>query len=149
MYSWVYYSLLIIIIYTIWTVTYEVIIKNHDNCLCVPLKMYIITGIFAVLFYLYHINTECKHGNTINIFNTTSIKVILMLAFISFLILLSNRYWLKALIKKGNSGYVAALTNTYIILVTFISAYMYNNSIEKQHVAGIFAIIIGSAMLAL
>jgi drug/metabolite transporter (DMT)-like permease len=148
--KWFMYSLIVVIIYTLWTLLYEQIIKKQDDCFCMPLKIYMIVGILAFLFFLYHVKNECKHACTIkeNIMEKTSFKGYSYIFIIAILILLSNRFILNAIIDKGNSGYVYSIANTYIIVVTLISAYMSNTTINKKDIIGIFAILTGTTIIS-
>ena len=147
--EWLIYSLIVVIIYTVWTMLYEEVVKKHDDCLCMPLKMYILVGIFAVFFLFYHVKNECKHGTDIkNTIQSTNLKSLLYIGLIAILILMANRFLLKAILDKGNSGYVYSVTNMYIIIVTVLSAYFYNTEIKKKHIFGILTILVGSGILA-
>jgi uncharacterized membrane protein len=147
--EWLMYSLIVVIIYTVWTILYEEILKKHDDCACMPLKMYMIVGILALIYFIYHVKHECKHGDKItHSLKSTNSKVFIYISIIAVFVLLSNRFLLKAIVDKGNSGYVYSITNMYIIMVTILSAYLYNTKIEKKHIIGIVAIIFGSGVLA-
>jgi hypothetical protein len=63
-----------------------------------PIKIYMIVGILAFLFFLYHVKNECKHACTIkeNIMEKTSFKGYSYIFIIAILILLSNRFILNA-----------------------------------------------------
>ncbi len=147
--EWLVYSLIVVIIYTVWTLLYEEIVKKHDDCACMPLKMYMIVGVLALIFFIYHVKHECKHGDKISsCIKSTNTKVFIYISVIAIFILLSNRFLLKAIIEKGNSGYVYSITNMYIIMVTILSAYLYNTKVERKHMIGIAAILVGSGILA-
>ena len=148
--KWIVYSLIVVIIYAIWTLIYEEIVKKHDNCFCMQLKIYMIVGILSFLYFLYHIQSDCNHGKTIKeSINGTSNKAYLYIIIIAILSIMANKFILKAILDKGNSGYVYSIANTYIIIVTLASAYLYNTEIKKKDIMGIFAIIAGSAILSL
>jgi uncharacterized membrane protein len=146
--KWVLYSLFVVIIYAIWTLIYEEIIKKHDNCFCMQLKIFMIVGILAFLYFLYHIQSDCNHGKTIKeSLNALSKKAYIYIIIIAMLSILANKFILKAITDKGNSGYVYSVTNIYIVIVTFASAYLYNTQIKKKDILGVITIIAGSGIL--
>lgn len=147
--KWIVYSLIVVIIYAIWTLIYEEIIKKHDNCFCMQLKIYMIVGILSFLYFLYHIQSECNHGKTIKeSIDGTSNKAYFYIMIIAVLSIMANKFILKAILDKGNSGYVYSITNIYIVFVTLASAYLYNTQVKNKDIFGIFAIIAGSALLS-
>lgn len=147
--KWLLYSFITVFIYTIWTIIYEEIVKNHDNCFCIQLKIYMMIGIFAFIYFIYHIQYECKHGKTVkdSIYATSNMAYIYALI-IAILSIIANKYIIKAVLNKGNSGHVYSIVNVYIVLVTFISAYLYNTRVGKKDMIGIITILFGSMILS-
>jgi uncharacterized membrane protein len=66
---------------------------------------------------------------------------------IAVLSIIANKFILKAITDRGNSGYVYSITNIYIVIVTLASAYLYNTRIKKKDILGVITIIAGSGLL--
>ena len=122
MHLWIKYSILIAILYTLWTILWEFLIKNNKSkCYCLSLKVYVIAGIIAFLFLIFHIKSNCtNHENIIDIFKEPkSIYVIFIV--ISICILISNYFWVKAIELNTNSGYITTIANLSAIIITLFS----------------------------
>jgi uncharacterized membrane protein len=148
---WLYYALVIAIIYTIWTILQEYIIKKHDDCSCINFKIYIIAGLIAFLYLLYHVKSrECKHSKTItDVLKYSDNKVWIMILIIGILVIIATRYWTFAVIDNGNSGYVTAVTNISIVFITLYSSYAYTNRIDIQKIFGMILTIIGIGLISI
>jgi len=78
----------------------------------------------------------------------SSPKILLIgLIIIAFVIILANRTWVKA-VSQSNAGFVSAISNTYIVIVTILSAYLFKTEIKPIQYLGIGAIIGGCYLLA-
>ena len=139
------YIVIIIVLYSIWTIIMEAISKNYSSCFCITLKIYIFAGIISLILMYFHVKNDCKHHDTIKDIIKTPLIILIALIFIS-LIIISNKYWLQA-VTYTNSGFVSALSNGYIIIVAILSAFLFKSKIKKLHYFGILAIIGGSYLL--
>lgn len=141
-----YYIILIIVIYAIWTIIIEAIAKKYSNCFCITLKIYIFAGVISLLLMYFHTKNGCKHHESLNEIIKTPFIVLLGIILIALMTIMANRYWIKA-VENTNSGYVTALTSTNIIIVAILSAFLFKSKITKQDYLGIFAIIGGTYLL--
>jgi len=146
--KWIYYSLILVIIYIIWTIMFEYVIKKHTDCLCISLFTYIIAGIISILILKNHIHTgECKHYESISDIKNISKTLLLFLIIMAICIILVNKYWAHALSHGGNSGHITSISNLSIIFVTVISTYLFDTKIKKEHIIGIGLMLGGSYFL--
>ena len=148
---WLIYSLLIMFIYTIWTIMQEYIVKNHDDCFCVNYKIYIVAGLISFIYLMYHLKShECTHSKTLmGTIKYSNIKVWSIILFISILIIIVAKYWVLAVIDNGNSGYVTAITSISIIFITLYSYYTSNDNISSTKLMGVIIMLIGTGMIAI
>jgi uncharacterized membrane protein len=138
---------IIIILYSIWALGLELLSKKYSQCECLSLQTYIFAGTIASIFLFFHIKKGCNHYKNISDITKTPIKVLLCIVIISIAIVWANRAWYKA-VNKTNSGFVSALTSSYIILVAIISAHMYRTKIKMSQYIGIGSIITGCYLLS-
>ena len=89
-----YYLLLVVVIFIIWYLLKIYIIINYDSCFCVYLKIYIILGIVAFIYLIYHLQShKCNHSNClIDTIKYSNIKVWSIILFISILIIIMTKY---------------------------------------------------------
>jgi uncharacterized membrane protein len=148
---WLYYALMIALIYTIWTILQEYIIKKHDDCSCINFKIYIIAGLIAFIYLLYHVKSnECKHSKSLKeVISYTDNKVWIMILIIGILIIIATRYWTFAVINNGNSGYVTAVTNISIVFITLYSSYAYTSHLNMQKILGIILMLFGIGLISI
>ena len=149
--TWIFYALILAFIYTISTLLQEYIIIKHDDCHCINYKIYISAGIFALIYLLYHVNSdECKHSTNLkeNILNTDN-KVWLIIFIIGILFIIATKCWTLSITNNGNSGYISAISNLSIIFITIYSSYMYAdmNHFNIQKFAGILVIVFGVGLI--
>ncbi len=140
------YIVIIIVLYSMWTIIMEAISKNYSSCFCITLKTYIFAGIMALILMYFHVKNDCKHHDTLKDIINTPIIIIIGLILVSLVIIISNKYWLKA-VTQSNSGFVSALSNVYIVIVAILSAFLFKSKIKQQHYFGILAIVGGSYLL--
>lgn len=141
-----YYIILIIVMYAMWTIIIEAISKNYSNCFCITLKIYIFAGIISLLLMYFHTKNGCKHHESITEIAKMPMIILLAIILLGFMTILANRYWIKA-VEDTNSGYVAALASVNIIIVAILSAFLFKSKITKQHYIGILAILGGTYLL--
>lgn len=146
--NWIKYSLYLVILYTLWTLIFEYIVKKHTNCFCIILFTYIFAGIIALILLLSHVKKDCKHMNKITDINNLSPMILGLIIFVSFCIILSNKIWIKALENGKNSGYIGSISNLYIIFVTILSSYIFAHKINNKSIIGIVLMLIGSYLIA-
>ncbi len=147
--KWLYYSIILIIVYIIWTIIFEYIAKKHTNCFCVTLFTYIIAGLICIILLHNHIYSgKCKHFGNFGDIKDISKPVLFFIIILSVCIIISNRMWMNGISSGGNSGYIGSVSNLYIIFVTVISAYMFKNKIKKEHIAGILLMTGGAFLIA-
>jgi len=148
---WLYYTIIIALIYTIWTIMQEYIIKKHDNCFCINLKIYIIAGIVAFLYLLYHVNSaECNHSKSLkDVLTYSDNKVWLIILIIGILIIVATKYWLFAVVGNGNSGYVNAVSNLSIIFIALYSSYAYSKHFDMQKIIGMILMLAGIGLISI
>lgn len=145
---WIKYSILIAIIYTLWTILWEILLKNSKSkCFCRSLKVYIIAGVISFLFLIYHIKNNCNHHNTISDIFKESKSAYALFFVIAICSLLSNYFWVKAIKTDTNSGYITTITNLSVILITLFSAYKYSYKITLKHVIGIIITLFGAHLV--
>lgn len=144
--SWIYNILFIIILYAVWALGMEIIVKKYTNCTCISLQTYMFAGLFASILFCNHIRNGCHHYKSINDIIRTPKGIIFWLIIISLAIIIANQSWVKA-VKQTNSGFVSAITNSYIVIVTIISAYLFNTKIKTIQYVGIASIIGGCYLL--
>lgn len=145
---WLKYSILIAVIYTLWTILWEFLIKkSKSKCYCNSLKVYVIAGIIAFVFLIYHIKTKCKHHENITDIFKESKSIYTLFFFISLCILISNYLWVKALKLYINAGYITTITNLSVIIITLFSAYKYSYKIKLKHIIGIFVTLYGAHLV--
>lgn len=145
--SWIYNILYIIILYAVWALGMEIIVKKYTNCTCISLQTYMFAGLFALILFCNHIKNGCPHYKSINDIIKAPKGIIIWLIIISLAIIFANQSWLKA-VKRTNSGFVSAITNSYIVIVTIISAYLFNTKITPIQYTGIASIIGGCYLLS-
>lgn len=145
---WIKYSILIAILYTLWTILWEFTLKqNKPKCYCSSLKIYIIAGIIAFLFLIFHIKSNCaQHAKISDIFKETK-SIYLIFISISICILISNYCWVKAIELDTNSGYITTITNLSVIIITLFSAYKYSYKITLKHIIGIIITLYGAHLV--
>ena len=148
MQEWLKYSIYLIILYTIWTIIFEYIVKKHTSCFCITLKTYIIAGILAFIYLIYHIKHNCKHFNNLSDIKNISSVLLLLIVFMALCVLITNKLWINALDHNVNAGYIGSISNMYIILVTIISAYLFNSNITKKNIFGIIIMITGAYLIS-
>jgi len=146
--NWIKYSLYLVILYTIWTLIFEYIIKKHTNCFCVTLLTYVFAGTLALILLFNHIKKDCKHMNKITDINNLSPIVLGLIIFVSFCVISTNKLWLKALENGKNSGYVGSISNLYIVFVTILSSYIFAHKIDNKNIIGIVLMLIGAYLIA-
>lgn len=145
---WVKYSILIAIIYALWTILWELLIKqSKSECYCHSLKVYIIAGIIAFLFLIYHIKNKCKHHKNIKEIFKESTSIYILFIVISLCIMISNYYWVKAVQLNTNAGYITTIANFSVIIITIFSAYKYSYKIKLKHIIGIFITLYGAHLV--
>ena len=131
---WIKYSIFIAIIYAIWTILWELLIKkNKSECYCQSLKVYIIAGIVAFLFLVYHIKNKCEHHNNITDIFKESTSIYILFIAISICIMISNYYWVQAVQLNTNAGYITTIANFSVIIITLFSAYKYSYKINLKN----------------
>ena len=145
---WLKYSILIAVIYTLWTILWEFLLKkSKSKCYCHSLKVYIMAGVIAFLFLIYHIKTKCEHHeNIIDIFKESK-SIYALFIVISICILISNYYWVKAIELDTNAGYITTIANLSVIVITLFSAYKYSYKIKLKHIIGIFVTLYGAHLV--
>lgn len=141
-----YYIILIIVMYAIWTIIIEAISKKYSNCFCITLKIYIFAGVISLLLMYFHIKNGCTHHESLTEISQMPISVLLGILLIAIMSIMANRYWIKA-VETTNSGYVSALTSTNIVIVAILSAFFFKSKITRQNYLGILAIIGGTYLL--
>jgi drug/metabolite transporter (DMT)-like permease len=141
-----YYIILIIIMYAIWSIMIEAITKKYSNCFCITLKIYIFAGAIALLLMYFHVKNGCTHHESLTQLANMPAIILLGILLISLMSILSNRYWIKA-VENTNSGYVSALTSINIIIVAILSAFLFKSNITKMNYLGILTIIGGTYLL--
>ena len=143
---WIYNVALIIILYSVWALGLELLSKKYSTCECLSLQTYIFAGLIALIILFFHIKKGCNHYKSITDIKKTPMIILIGLVVIALTIVLANRVWYKA-VSKVNSGVLAAVTNSYIILVAIASAYLYRTKIKTTQYIGIGCIMFGSYML--
>lgn len=145
--SWVYYTFSIIILYAIWAIGMEILVKKYKSCACISLQTYMFAGLIAFILFYYHIKNGCDHYNNVSdIFSAPKILLI-GLIIVAFVIILANRTWVKA-VSVSNAGFVSAISNSYVVIVTLLSAYLFKTKIKPLQYLGIGAIIGGCYLLS-
>lgn len=145
--GWVYYTFSIIILYAIWALGMEILVKKYKNCACISLQTYIFAGIIAFILFYYHIKKGCDHYHCVSdIFSAPKILLI-GLIIVAFVIILANRTWTKA-VSLSNAGFVSAISNSYVVIVTILSAYLFKTKIKPLQYLGIGSIIGGCYLLS-
>jgi drug/metabolite transporter (DMT)-like permease len=140
------YIILIIVLYSIWTIIMEAISKKYSSCFCITLKIYIFAGILSLIFMYFHTKHDCQHHDSIKDIFNMPIVILIGLILIACASLMGNKYWLKA-VNTTNSGFVVGLTNIYIVIVALLSVFLFNSKINKYNYLGIFTIIGGTYLL--
>ena len=146
--KWIKYSLYLVILYTIWTLIFEYIIKKHTNCFCVTLLTYVFAGTIALILLFNHIKKDCKHMDKLTDINNIPSIVLALIILVSFCIISTNKLWLKALENGKNSGYVGSISNLYIVFVTILSSYIFAHKIDNNSIIGIIMMTGGAYLLA-
>jgi len=145
---WIKYSIFIAVLYTLWTILWEVLIKkNKEKCHCLSLKVYVMVGIVAFLYLIFHIKYKCNHHEKISDIFKESKSIYLLFIVIAICILISNYYWVKAVETDINAGYVSTISNLSVIIVTLFSAYKYSYKITLKHIIGIFITLYGAHLV--
>jgi len=140
------YIILIIVLYSIWTIIMEAISKKYSSCFCITLKTYIFAGIIALIFMYFHTKHDCQHHDSIKDIFNMPIVILIGLVLIACASLMGNKYWLKA-VNTTNSGFVVGLTNIYIVIVALLSVFLFNTKMNNYNYLGIFTIIGGTYLL--
>jgi uncharacterized membrane protein len=148
MQSWIKYSIIIAILYAIWTIMWESLIKNNKkDCYCLALKIYLITGIIVFIFLIFHAKLTCKdHNGVIDLFKESK-KTYLYIILISLCILLSTVLWVKAIKTSINAGFITTITNMSVIIITLYSAYRFKSRLDIKHLIGILITIYGAHLV--
>lgn len=146
--KWIKYSLYLVILYTIWTLIFEYIIKKHTNCFCVTLLTYVFAGTIALILLFNHIKKDCKHMDKLTDINNIPLIVLALIILVSFCIISTNKLWLKALENGKNSGYVGSISNLYIVFVTILSSYIFAHKINNKGIMGIIMMLGGAYLIA-
>jgi len=146
--KWIKYSLYLVILYTIWTLIFEYIIKKHTNCFCVTLLTYVFAGTIALILLFNHIKKDCKHMDKLTDINNIPSIVLALIILVSFCIISTNKLWLKALENGKNSGYVGSISNLYIVFVTILSSYIFPHKINNKGIMGIIMMLGGAYLIA-
>ena len=144
--SVLYYIIIIIVLYSIWTIIMEAISKKYSSCFCITLKTYIFAGVLAIILLYFHIKNGCKHHESLLDITKTPLIILASLILVAMTSLMSNRYWLKA-VNKANSGYVVAMTNIYIVVVAILSVYFFKTKIKPTQYLGMLIIMGGCYLL--
>ena len=145
--GWIYNTLFIIILYAVWALGMEIVVKKYTTCTCISLQTYMFAGLFALVLFCNHIKSGCPHYKSLSDIVKAPKVIIFWLIIVSLAIILANRSWIKA-VKDTNSGFVSAITNSYIVIVTIISAYLFNTKITTIQYAGIASIVAGCYLLS-
>lgn len=145
---WIKYSIGIAVLYTLWTILWEFLIKeNKSKCYCLSFKVYIMAGIIAFIFLIFHVKSKCDDHDTISdIFKETK-SVYILFIIIAICILIANYYWVKAMETDTNVGYITTIANLSVIIITLFSAYKYSYKIKLKHVLGIFITLFGAHLI--
>ena len=145
---WIKYSIGIAVLYTLWTLLWEFLVKeNKSKCYCLSLKVYIMAGIIAFLFLIYHVKSKCDHHDTFSdIFKETK-SMYLIFIIIAICILISNYYWVKAIQSDINIGYITTIANLSVIIITIYSAYKYSYKLTFKHIIGILITLFGAHLV--
>lgn len=145
---WLKYSIIIAVIYTLWTILWEILIKkNKTKCYCLSLKVYVIVGIIAFLFLIFHIKSNCNDHKKITDIFKESKSIYFIFIIISICVLISNYFWVKAIELDTNSGYITTIANLSVIIITLFSAYKYSYKITLKHVIGIIITLFGAHLV--
>jgi len=145
---WLKYSIFIAVLYTLWTILWELLIKkSKSKCYCQSLKVYIVAGIIAFLFLIFHIKSNCGHHEKISDIFKESKSIYILFIVISVCILISNYFWVKAIELDTNAGYITTIANLSVIVITLFSAYKYSYKIKLKHIIGIFITIYGAHLV--
>lgn len=148
MQEWIKYSILIAVLYTLWTVFWEFLIKkNKSTCYCLSLKVYIMAGVIAFLFLIYHVKTSCEYHEKISDIFKEPKSIYILFIVISICILISNYCWVKAISFDTNAGYITTIANLSVVVITIISAYKYSYKITLKHVLGILVTLYGAHLV--
>jgi drug/metabolite transporter (DMT)-like permease len=143
---WIYNIAIIIVLYSIWALGLELLSKKYSSCECLSLQTYIFAGTIALILLLFHIKKGCTHYKSISDIKNTPLLILIGLIIIACAIVMANRHWYQA-VNKVNSGFISATTSTYIVLVTFASAYLYRTKISTKQYIGIATILGGTFLL--
>ncbi len=146
--EWIKYSLYLVILYTLWTIIFEYIIKKYTNCFCVTLATYVVAGILAFIFLVYHIKYSCKHFDNLGDVRNTSGVILVLILFMGLCVLITNKLWSKAIDNNINAGYIGSISNLYIIFVTIISSYLFTHKISNKKVIGIISMLLGTYLIS-
>lgn len=146
--KWIKYSLYLAILYTIWTIIFEYIIKKYTNCFCVTLLTYIFAGTLALILLFNHIKKDCKHMNKLTDINNLSPIILGLIVLIGFCIISTNKLWIKTLENGKNAGYVGSISNLYIVFVTILSSYIFAHKIDNNSIIGIILMLVGAYLIA-
>jgi uncharacterized membrane protein len=145
---WIKYSVLIAVFYTLWTILWEFLIKkNSSKCFCLSLKVYIMAGVIAFLFLIFHVKNKCDNHDTISDIFKEKKSVYVLFVIIAICMLLANYFWIKAVNTDKNVGYISSIANLYVIMVTLFSAYKYSYKVTIKHVIGILIILFGTHLI--
>ena len=142
----VYYTFSIIILYAIWAIGMEIIVKKYTNCACISLQTYIFAGLISFILFYYHIKKGCDHYHCVSDIFSAPKLLLVGLIIVAFVIILANITWIKA-VSLSNAGLVSAISNSYIVIVTLLSAYLFKTKIKPLQYLGISAIIGGCYLL--
>jgi drug/metabolite transporter (DMT)-like permease len=145
--AWVYHTFTIIILYAIWAIGMEILVKKYSNCACISLQTYIFAGIIASILFYHHIQKGCVHYKCVSDIMSAPRVLLIGLIIVSFVIIMANRTWIKA-VSLSNSGFVSAVSSTYIVIVTLLSAYLFKTKVKPIQYLGIGLIVGGCYLLA-
>ena len=144
---WIYNIIIIVILYSIWSLGLEFLSKQYTNCECMSMQTYIFAGIIATIMLILHINNGCENYKKINDIAKMPMIIFICLTIIAIAIVWANKAWYKA-VNHVNSGFVSAMSSSYIIIVTIISAYLFRTKITKEQYIGIGLMMGGCYLLA-
>jgi len=146
--KWIYYSVLIVIVYVVWTSLYEYMVKKYTKCFCTILILYLIVGVLAFIFLLRHINNGCSHYKSITDIKNTPKIIFLFLIIMALCVIISNKLFVNGVSTGVNAGYIGSISNLYIIFVTIISSYLFNTKISNKNIFGIILMFGGAYLVS-
>lgn len=135
---WVHYGIITIIIYSIWELLWEFVMKHHDACWCTSLITIISGGIISFIVLFFHIQEKGhQYGKAMS-------SITWFWLFIMGIFMVSINYFYSNSIKNGkNIGIVSCFTSSYILIVFLISGYVNKTEITIENLFGILMILVG------